>query len=65
LRDEDEKTDRHSSQASSSFFRTLQAQPGLSQCFLCKPERKEFSAAMYRAKYGKEPPPVEEESEKK
>jgi hypothetical protein len=37
----------------------------LSQCFLCKPERKEFYAAKYRAKYGKEPPPIEEESEKK
>ena len=37
----------------------------LSQCFLCKPERKEFYAAQYRAKYGKEPPPIEEESEKK
>ncbi len=31
-----------------------------SQCFLCEPKLKEKFAAMYRAKYGKEPPPVEE-----
>ncbi len=37
----------------------------LSQCFLCNPRRKEFYAAKYRAKYGKEPPPIEEEGEKK
>jgi hypothetical protein len=37
----------------------------LSQCFICKPERKEFYAAKYRAKYGKEPPPIEEEKENK
>ena len=31
-----------------------------SQCFICHPERKEFYAAKYRAKFGKEPPkPVE------
>jgi cobalt-zinc-cadmium efflux system membrane fusion protein len=36
-----------------------------SQCFLCHPELKERFAAQYRAKYGKEPPPVEEESESK
>lgn len=32
----------------------------LSQCFICNPDRKEFYAAKYRAKYGKEPPPIEE-----
>ena len=32
-----------------------------SQCFLCHPELKEKFAAQYRAKYGKEPPPVQEE----
>jgi hypothetical protein len=37
----------------------------LSQCFICNPKRKEFYAAKYRAKYGKEPPPIEEEAEKK
>jgi len=31
-----------------------------SQCFICHPERKEFYAKMYRAKYGKKPPQVEE-----
>jgi cobalt-zinc-cadmium efflux system membrane fusion protein len=31
-----------------------------SQCFKCEPKRKEKFAAMYRAKYGKEPPPIEE-----
>jgi hypothetical protein len=31
-----------------------------SQCFICDPKRKEFYAAKYRAKYGKEPPPIEE-----
>jgi hypothetical protein len=31
-----------------------------SQCFLCDPKRQEFYAAKYRAKYGKEPPPIEE-----
>jgi hypothetical protein len=33
-----------------------------SQCFLCDPKLKEQYAAKYRAKYGKEPPPVEEKS---
>jgi hypothetical protein len=32
-----------------------------SQCFLCHPELKEKFAAQYRAKYGKEPPPTEDE----
>jgi hypothetical protein len=32
----------------------------LSQCFICNPKRKEFYAAKYRARYGKEPPPIEE-----
>jgi hypothetical protein len=31
-----------------------------SQCFICHPELKEKFAAMYRAKYGKEPPPIED-----
>jgi hypothetical protein len=35
----------------------------LSQCFICNPRRKEFYAAKYRAKYGKEPPPISEEKE--
>ena len=33
-----------------------------SQCFLCDPKLKEKYAARYRAKYGKEPPPLEEEA---
>jgi hypothetical protein len=32
-----------------------------SQCFLCDPKLKEKFAARYRVKYGKEPPPIEEE----
>lgn len=32
-----------------------------SQCFICDPKLKETYAAKYRAKYGKEPPPIEEE----
>jgi hypothetical protein len=32
-----------------------------SQCFICDASLKEKFAAMYRAKYGKEPPPIEEE----
>ncbi len=32
-----------------------------SQCFICHPELKEKFAAQYRAKYGKEPPPTEDE----
>jgi hypothetical protein len=32
----------------------------MSQCFICQPERKEVFAAKYRAKYGEEPPPVDE-----
>ena len=31
-----------------------------SQCFICHPERKEHYAKLYRAKFGKEPPKVEE-----
>ena len=31
-----------------------------SQCFICHPELKEKFAAEYRAKYGKEPPPLKE-----
>lgn len=27
-----------------------------SQCFICNPERREHYAAVYRAKFGKEPP---------
>lgn len=30
-----------------------------SQCFLCDPKLKEKYAAVYRAKYGKEPPPTD------
>src|SRR4051794_31932092 len=33
-----------------------------SQCVLCHPELKEKFAAEYRAKYGKEPPPMKEEA---
>jgi len=33
-----------------------------SHCFVCEASLKEKFAARYRAKYGKEPPPVEEES---
>jgi hypothetical protein len=36
-----------------------------SQCFICHPKLKEKFAAQYRAKYGKEPPPMEEEKESK
>jgi hypothetical protein len=36
-----------------------------SQCFLCDPKLKEKFAAQYRAKYGKEPPPTEDEAGKK
>jgi hypothetical protein len=31
-----------------------------SQCFKCDPKLKDFFAAKYRAKYGKEPPPITE-----
>jgi hypothetical protein len=34
-----------------------------SQCFVCHPELKDRFAAQYRAKYGKEPPPMEEHGE--
>jgi hypothetical protein len=36
-----------------------------SQCFLCDPSLKEKFAAKYRAKYGKEPPPVGDEKDGK
>jgi hypothetical protein len=32
-----------------------------SQCFLCEPQLREKYAARYRARYGKEPPPTEDE----
>lgn len=32
-----------------------------SQCFKCDPSLKEKFAAKYRAKFGEEPPPIEEE----
>jgi hypothetical protein len=32
-----------------------------SQCFICDPSLREKYAAKYRAKYGKEPPPIQEE----
>jgi hypothetical protein len=34
-----------------------------SQCFVCDPSLKEKYAARYRAKYGKEPPPITEKAE--
>lgn len=33
-----------------------------SQCFLCNPKRAEKFAAEYRARYGKEPPPIDPEN---
>ena len=36
-----------------------------SECFVCHPEVKEKFAAQYRAKYGKEPPPIEDEDKDK
>lgn len=36
-----------------------------SQCFICHPELKKKFAAQYRAKYGKEPPPTEDEEKSK
>lgn len=36
-----------------------------SQCFLCDSKLKEKFAAQYRAKFGKEPSPTEDESDKK
>jgi hypothetical protein len=36
-----------------------------SQCFICDPKLKEKYAALYRAKYGKEPPPIEDEEKDK
>ena len=32
-----------------------------SQCFLCKPELQETFAQKYREKYGKDPPPIEDD----
>ncbi len=34
-----------------------------SQCFLCNPKAKDKYAAMYKAKYGQEPPAMEAESD--
>jgi len=36
-----------------------------SQCFICDPSLKEKFAERYRAKYGKEPPPTEDEEDNK
>lgn len=36
-----------------------------SQCFICNPKLAEKFAAEYRARYGKEPPPRDEEKEEK
>lgn len=36
-----------------------------SQCFRCDPSLKEKYAAKYRAKYGKEPPPTEDDEKAK
>jgi hypothetical protein len=36
-----------------------------SQCFKCDPKLREKYAAMYRAKYGKEPPPIEDDEDEK
>ena len=36
-----------------------------SQCFIHHPELKEKFAAQYRKKYGKEPPPLDDEAAKK
>jgi hypothetical protein len=36
-----------------------------SQCFVCHPELKERFAAQHRAKYGKEPPPTDDEKDTK
>jgi hypothetical protein len=36
----------------------------LSQCFICTPKARDRYAAVYRAKEGKEPPPVEDEEKK-
>lgn len=35
-----------------------------SQCFVCNPKLKEKFAAEYRAKYGEDPPPTEDEEKK-
>ena len=37
----------------------------MSQCFVCNPKQREFYAAKYRAKYGKEPPPIEDDEKGK
>jgi hypothetical protein len=37
----------------------------MSQCFICNPRAKEKYVALYRVKYGKEPPPTEEEKKDK
>jgi hypothetical protein len=35
-----------------------------SQCFKCDPKLRDKFAAQYRAKYGKEPPPIEDDDKK-
>jgi hypothetical protein len=35
-----------------------------SQCFICEPSLREKYAALYKAKYGKEPPPPEDNMRK-
>jgi hypothetical protein len=35
-----------------------------SECFICHPELKERFAVQYRAKYGEEPPAIQEEQKK-
>jgi hypothetical protein len=36
----------------------------LSQCFICTPKAKDRYAAIYRAKEGKEPPPIQDDEKK-
>lgn len=36
-----------------------------SQCFKCDPKLREHFAAKYRAKYGKEPPPIDDDEDDK
>ena len=33
----------------------------MSQCFICNPKAQDKYAALYRTKYGKEPPPIKKE----
>lgn len=61
------------SQCSSKLAKAMQAKGdwcakhdrAQSQCFVCDPTLKDKYAAKYRAKYGKEPPPVEAEKDDK